>query len=139
MSALKEIVETHYRGLNEGDLDLAISVFDENVETITPGGPPMQTLEEFWAFAAAFLNAVPDARLRAERVIETDQTIVVEGKFSGTQTRDLVGHGLTIPATGRSFEFSYADIFDVRDGKVVKHHIYWDNASFMAQLGLMHG
>jgi hypothetical protein len=29
------------------------------------------------------------------------------------------------------------DIFQARDGKFVSHRIYWDNATFLAQLGLM--
>jgi len=31
------------------------------------------------------------------------------------------------------------DIFRVRDGKFVSHHIYFDQMTFLAQLGLMPG
>ena len=42
-----------------------------------------------------------------------------------------------IPPTGRAFTLPYVDIFQARDGKFVSHRIYWDNAAFLAQLGLL--
>ena len=38
---------------------------------------------------------------------------------------------------GRAFSFPYVDIVTARDGKVVSHRVYWDNVTFLAQLGLM--
>ena len=49
----------------------------------------------------------------------------------------LVGPAGTIPATGRAFSFPYCDVLQARDGRFVSHRIYWDNATFLAQLGLM--
>ena len=44
-----------------------------------------------------------------------------------------------IPASGRSFSLPFVDLFQARDGKIVAHRIYWDNATLMAQLGAMPG
>ena len=60
-------------------------------------------------------------------IYEAGDTVIVEGDYSGTQTGDLVGAAGTIPATGRSFSFPFADVFTVAGGKVVRHAIYWDN------------
>jgi len=56
--------------------------------------------------------------------------------YSGTHTGPLVGPGGTIPATGRAFSFPFCDVLRAREGKFVSHHIYWDNVTFLAQLGL---
>ena len=136
MSELTDIVETHYKGMNNGDLDLAMSVFAYDVETLTPQGPS-QGLEDFRRFGQAFLEAVPNGTISGDRMFECGDTIIVEGTYSGTHTGDLAGPSGPIPPTGKAFRFGYVDILQARDGKVVSHHIYWDNLAFMAQLGLL--
>ena len=73
------------------------------------------------------------------RTFEVGDTIIVEGTYSGTQTGPLVGPGSTIPATGKAFSFPYVDILQARDGKVISHRIYWDNVTFLSQLGVLPG
>jgi ketosteroid isomerase-like protein len=132
MSQLQQMLETHYAGVNAGDLDLALSVFDPKCETMTPHGAM-----ELRAMGEAFRTAAPDNRLKAIRTIEAGDTIIVEGEYSGTHTGPLAGPNGTIPATGRAFSFPYCDVLQARDGKFVSHHIYWDNVTFLAQLGLL--
>ena len=134
MSDLRELVRTHYEGVNSGDLDKALSVFDSECEIVTPQGP-MRGAAAQRALGEAFQAAVPDNRLEALRMFEDGDTVIVEGVYSGTHTGDLVGPGGTVPASGRSFSLPYVDLFQVRDGRIVSHRIYWDNASLMAQLG----
>jgi steroid delta-isomerase-like uncharacterized protein len=135
MSELEQIRDTHYKGISDNDLDLATSVFAEDVETTTPLGV-MQGLAAFRQFGEAFAAAAPDATIRAIRTFESGDTIISEGSYSGTHTGDLVGPAGTIPATGRSFSFPFVDIMQVTDGKVASHRIYWDMMGFMAQLGV---
>lgn len=138
MSDLQELVRIHYEGVNSGDLDSALSVFDPDCEGVTPLGP-MRGAAAQKAFGEAFRAAVPDNRLEILRQFEAGDTIIVEGVYTGTQTGDLAGPGGTIPASGRTFSLPYVDLFQARDGKIVSHRIYWDNATFMAQLGAMPG
>jgi steroid delta-isomerase-like uncharacterized protein len=135
MSELEQIRDTHYRGLSSNDLDLATSVFAENVVTTTPQGV-MQGLPAFRQFGETFAAAVPDASIRADRTFESGDTIISEGSYSGTHTGDLVTPAGTIPSTGRTFSFPFVDIMQVTDGKVASHRIYWDMMGFMAQLGV---
>jgi ketosteroid isomerase-like protein len=135
MSQLQEMLDTHYAGVNAGDLDVALSVFDPECETVTPDGATKGTAA-FRALGEAFRAAAPDNRLEAVRTFEAGDTIVVEGVYSGTHTGPLAGPGGTIPATGRAFSFPFCDVLRARDGKFVSHHIYWDNVTFLAQLGL---
>jgi len=136
MSQLEQMINTHYAGINAGDLDAAMTVFDPDCETVTPYGP-LHGADAHRALGEAFRTAAPDNRIKAVRTYETGDTIIVEGVYSGTHTGPLVGPGGTIPATGRAFSFTFCDVLQVRDGKFVSHRIYWDNVTFLAQLGLM--
>jgi ketosteroid isomerase-like protein len=31
----------------------------------------------------------------------------------------------------------FADVFVVRDGQIIEHHLYYDQVAFLTQLGLM--
>jgi steroid delta-isomerase-like uncharacterized protein len=136
MSELEQIRDTHYKGISSNDLDLAVSVFAEDVVTTTPQGT-MEGLDAFRRFGEAFAAAVPDANIRAVRTFEAGDTIITEGSYAGTHTGDLVGPAGTIPATGRGFSFPFVDVMQVTDGKVAAHRIYWDMMGFMAQLGVL--
>jgi ketosteroid isomerase-like protein len=136
MSQLEQMLDAHYAGVNAGDLDAALSVFDPDCEIVTPDGT-MKGVAAQRALGEAFRTAAPDNRLNALRTFEVGDTIIVEGVYTGTHTGPLVGPGGTIPATGRAFSFPYCDVLQARDGRFVSHHIYWDNVTFLAQLGLM--
>ena len=134
MSDLLSLVQAHYDALNHGDLDDAVRYFDEDVETITPGGT-LHGLAAFRAMAEAFLTAVPDMHHEILRTFEDGDTILVEGVYSGTQTGPLQSPQGTVPASGNSFAFPYVDIMQARDGRCVSHRVYWDNVTFLSQIG----
>ena len=134
MSDLLSLVHAHYDALSHGDLDGATAYFADDVETITPGGT-LKGLAAFRELGEAFVAAVPDGRHDIVRTFEAGDTIVVEGIYSGTQTGPLVGAQGTIPPSGNAFAFPYADFLEVKDGKCVSHRIYWDNVTFLAQIG----
>ena len=136
MSRLEEIRDIHYKGISNRDVDMAASVFADNVVTTTPQGV-IEGLAGFREFTGSFFAAVPDTWIVADRTFVSGDTIITEGTYGGTQTGDLVGAAGTIPATGRSFSFPFVDVMQVAGDKVVNHRIYWDMMGFMAQLGLL--
>jgi len=136
MSELQRLVRIHYEGVNSGDFDAAGSVFTDDCENTSPYGT-LQGIEAFRQMGEAFRTAAPDNRIEALRTWEAGDSVIVEGVYTGTHTGPLAGPGGVIPASGRSFSLPYVDIFQARDGKFVSHRMYWDNAAFLAQLGLM--
>ena len=42
-----------------------------------------------------------------------------------------------VPATGRKTEFGLVGIIQFRTGKVASEHLYWDQATVLAQLGVV--
>ena len=137
MSELRAIVDRHYEGINRHDLDSAVSMFTDDVESTFPGAPTMKGVEPFRQYVAVFLTAAPDAHIAAHRYLESGDTVVVEGAFSGTHTGPLMTPMGEVPPTGRHFEFTFCDILQARGGKAYNHRVYFDQADFMMQLGLM--
>jgi steroid delta-isomerase-like uncharacterized protein len=138
MSDLLSMLHSHYDALNAGDLDAATASFADDVETITPGGR-LTTLAEFRALGEAFMTAVPDMHHDILRTFEDGDTIIVEGVYSGTQTGPLAGPQGTLPPSNKSFAFPYVDFMQANDGKCVSHRVYWDNVTFLSQIGAIPG
>ena len=137
MSDLRTVVDSLYGSINRHDIDAAATMFTDDIESTYPGAPPMKGVEAFKQYAGVFLTAAPDAHITGNRYLESGDTIVVEGAFSGTHTGPLMTPMGEIPPTGRRFDFTFCDIFQVREGKAHNHRLYFDQAEFMTQLGLM--
>jgi predicted ester cyclase len=86
-------------------------------------------------FLGAFKAALPDAHMVIVNAVESGDEIFVEGRFRGTHSGDLVTPQGTLPASGGALDLPYADYFRVANGKIVAHHVFWDQAAMMGQLG----
>jgi predicted ester cyclase len=139
MSLLRSLVEKHYAQVANQEWDRAAEVFTPDVETTEPGAGTMHGLAATVAYGTAFITAFPDGRLHLDTAIESGNSIVVEGRFTGTHNGPLVSPAGTIPPTGQKLELPYCDVFTVKDERIATHHIYYDRLDFMAQLGLMPG
>jgi len=137
MSALRTLVEKHYEQVKTNNFSNNLDIFSPEVETIHPGAPAMRGLDPFNAFAQVFHQAFPDGQLHLDRAVEQGDTIIVEGRFTGTHTGPMVGPTGTIPPTGKSLELPFCDLFQARDGRIVAHRVYYDQVTFMTQLGLL--
>lgn len=136
MGTHTDFIHLVHQHLNDWDFGPLRDYFADDVETQTPGGT-LKTFDEWQALGEAFKVAAPDARHELLRSWEDGDTVIAEGIFAGTQTGPLAGEGGTVPASGNSFAFPYVDIFQLRDGVCVSHRVYWDNASFLMQIGAM--
>jgi steroid delta-isomerase-like uncharacterized protein len=132
----RTLVDRHYEGINSGDMDEALADHSDDVDVRMPGQGRISGRDTFRQFAQPFLTAFPNAKIHGDEYVEAGDTIVVEGRFTGENTGPLMTPMGELPPTGKSLVLAYADIFRVRDGKIVFHHVYFDNADFMQQLGL---
>lgn len=138
MDSLRQsIVERHYRGLDEKNWDEITAMMSPDVETIAPGSPPLKGIEPFLEYVKGFVRAFPDAHMQLSSTVEDGSRIIAEGAFVGTHTGPLASPNGDIPATGKRLELPFADVFEVDDGKVTKHRVYFDSMTMMAQLGLI--
>lgn len=94
-------------------------------------------IEAFLAFVTAFKQAFPDLHWDTREFIEGSDAVVAEGVFIGTNTGTMVGPRGPIPATGRRVELPFCDIWKVCNRRIVESRIYYDQVTFLSQLGLM--
>lgn len=70
---------------------------------------------------------------------DNGDSVVVELTGRGTQTGTLVTPMGDIPPTERPVELSLCDVYEIRNGKVRSSRSYFDSASLLGRLGVMHG
>jgi predicted ester cyclase len=136
-SELRSVVDQHYAGLEGGDLDQWNAAHSDDVDGYAPGIGSFKGRGSFAEFAKPFFTGFPDATLERSSVVEAGDWVIVEGSYRGTNTGPLITPQGELPPTGKSIDLRFADIFRVKDGKAVVHHLYFDQAEFMQQVGLM--
>lgn len=136
MTDLRELVLMHYDGLNTGNVDLAVRPFSDDVAGEFPTGPTAG-LAQLRATVGAFITAFPDMVVTTRNIWLDGDTAIAEMNFHGTQTGPMATPDGELAPTGREVAFPLIDIFTLRDGRVAEHRVFWDNASFLAQLGLL--
>ncbi|MDB5125599.1 MAG: polyketide cyclase [Mucilaginibacter sp.] len=61
----------------------------------------------------------------------------VTGQFEGTFTKPMpIGNGKFIQPTGKKFNIPMATIGIWKDGIMIEEHLFWDNKTYLDQIGL---
>jgi hypothetical protein len=88
---------------------------------------------------AMFVYA-PDTRIKQHPVrfgSSNGEWTAVTGVMEGTFTRPMpVGGGKFIQPTGKSFKLPMCTIGHWKDGVMIEEYLFWDNQTYMNQLGL---
>ena len=61
---------------------------------------------------------------------------MLQARATGTHTGPLASPAGDIPATGKPFVLDYVNVARFADGQITSETYYWDNQSFLSQLGL---
>ena len=133
MGQARDTAERFYELYSKGDLDGAEELFSPDCVTEAPTGS--MKLDEWRAYGQTFKDALPDARMEVDSVIESGNRVAVEARFVGTHEGPLATPQGTLPPSGNAINVPFGDFFTVVDGVIVEHHVYWDLVGMMAQLG----
>ena len=90
------------------------------------------TLAEDMAAARDERKALPDMRMKVNRLVAEGDLVAVHWTASGTNT----GEGMGFPATGKKITTDGITIFRFVDGKIKEEWSAWDMLSVMQQAGL---
>jgi len=139
---LRQLWEEHVRyefSTHDTDDTLATMVDDAYVNHIPvlTGGMGRDELREF--YSKRFIPQMPpDTEMTpVSRTIGDDQLVdEMVFKFTHTIPMDWMLPG--IAPTGKRVEVPLVAIIRFRDGKLAHEHIYWDQASVLVQIGLLH-
>lgn len=138
LTALWEL-HTHYE-FGERDVDATMSTMVEkpyvnHIPTMT-GGVGYKDLKKF--YTNFFVNSnPPDTKLvPISRTIGSDR-LVDEMIFTYTHTCEIPWMLPNVKPTGKFVQVPLVAIVNFRGNKLYHEHIYWDQASVLAQIGLI--
>jgi len=112
--------------------DANIKAYYPNATTTTGLFPQhIDMLKPMFVFA-------PDTKITSHPVkFGTSEWTTVIGEMEGTFSKPMpIGNGKTIPPTGKKFKLSMCTVGHWKDGKMIEEYLFWDNQSFMKQIGL---
>lgn len=80
----------------------------------------------------------PDTRIKQHPIaFGSGQYTVVTGVMEGTFTKPMpTGDGKFIQPTGKAFKLPMATVGLWKEGTMTEEHLFWDNQTYMKQLGL---
>jgi predicted ester cyclase len=133
----RHFMDRFFQVVDSKQLDKLAEVDAPDLDMIMPMGP-VKGLEGHKRMLQGFGTAFPDFKHVTSRCVESGDLISCEGTFSGDHTGPMMmPDGKTLPATNKHVEIPYAGIARIKNGKVAELHVYFDNMSFMMQLGLL--
>jgi hypothetical protein len=103
-----------------------------------PDGHTEKGLEQHIKTLSVMFVYAPDTRIKEHPIrIGSGNTTAVIGTMEGTFTVPMpIGGGKFIPPTGKKFKLPMATIGIWKDGIMTEEYLFWDNKSYMDQIGL---
>jgi len=138
MGAARDVVQRftddfNMRRVNREEAD---RIFDPGIVSVDPSGT-YNGIDAFLGYVQGYITGFPDAKLNPTHIVESGDLVIVEGEYTGTNTGPMATPQGTMPATGKSIRLPYADVFEVKNGKIAKHRTYFDQMTFLGQLGML--
>ena len=110
----------------------------QDVKVYWPDGHMTQGIDVHIADLKALFVYAPDTRIKEHPIrFGSGKYTAVTGVFEGTFTKPMpIGDGKFIQPTGKAFKMPMATIGIWENGVMVEEHLFWDNQTYMKQIGL---
>ena len=114
--------------------------YAKDIRVNWPDGHHTVGIEKHIEDLKAMFVYAPDTRITQHLVrfgSGTGEWTAVTGVMEGTFSKPMpVGKGKVIKPTGKTFKFPMCAIGHWKDGVIVEESLFWDNLTFMKQIGL---
>ncbi len=118
-------------------LDKSMAAYAADCEDIdVPSGATLHGPDGHKRIALFFAENFPDLRVELTDAFATEDQVVLEGTWRWNDTGPLPLPSGALPATGRSGELRCCYVYQIRNGKIVSVHHYYDMMTMLEQLGL---
>jgi hypothetical protein len=110
-----------------------------DIKVYWPDGHVTTGIEKHIEDLKAMFVYAPDTRIKEHPIrFGSGNMIAVTGVFEGTFTKPMpIGNGKFIQPTGKAFKMPMATIgIWGPDGTMTEEHLFWDNQTYMNQIGL---
>ena len=103
-----------------------------------PDGHTTTGIEKHIEDLKAMFVFAPDTRIKVHPVkFGSGEWTGVIGEMEGTFTKPMpIGGGKTIAPTGKAFKIAMCTVGRWKDGVMLEEYLFWDNQTYMKQLGL---
>ena len=134
MAELQErTLKSYVDAMNARDAKKLAALYAEGAVVKAAGAPDATGRDAIGASYQKLFDAFSTYKMAPSRVWTKDDVVVAEWAFNATHTGDLWG----IKATEKPVGAQGVDVmwFD-KDGLVKEHHVYYDGATILAQIGV---
>jgi steroid delta-isomerase-like uncharacterized protein len=138
MPTLTEELAGYLRAIDARDRAAVRAAYTDDVEIVAPG-VELRGRDAAAGWIDVFIRAFPDLRHELRTATEGGGRVAAEIRFEGTHTGPLASPTGDIPPTGKAVALDYVDVARLVDGRVASEHVYFDQVTFLRQLGLMPG
>jgi ketosteroid isomerase-like protein len=132
----REVVLGSYRAFEQADMEAFMARFAEDATAEVPGAS-LAGREQIGGYYGVFSDAFSGVRHDFTNIVEAGNTVVVEGVGHASHTAPLATPQGEVPPTGRDLALPFAELFEVEGGLIRSVRFYFDQVTFMTQLGLM--
>ncbi len=111
----------------------------KDIKVIWPDGHITTGIKKHIEDLKALFVYAPDTRIKVHPIrFGSGNMTAVTGVFEGTFTKPMpIGNGKFIQPTGKAFKMPMATIgIWGTDGTMIEEHLFWDNQTYMNQIGL---
>ena len=136
---LKKVAERVTKAFNAHDAVAVASFYTEDATMIGSGEPePIKGRKAIEENQVAWYRAFPDVKIDTSKTLISENYIVIEFTFTGTNSGPMKTPEGDLPATGRTVSVMGIMILKTTpEGLIAEDHTYYDTADFMKQLGLL--
>lgn len=129
------VVQSIYDAFNSHDTEKLLGTLADDFTLVdVPTGQTFHGPAGFMQWVQPFAIAAPDSTTAVTNVIASGDAVFTEHTGSGTHTGPLVTPAGEIAPTQRRFELKFAEVFEVRGGKITAMRAYWDMGTLVRQL-----
>jgi steroid delta-isomerase-like uncharacterized protein len=129
----RRLVEEAYDVLNAHDLDRYGKLVDDSYVVDTVASPtPIRGREAVKELAATYFKAFPDFHQDIEQMIASGDWVVSRWLVTGTHKGEFNG----IPPTNRRVSVRGCTVSEIRNSRIVKTFISYDQLAILQQLGV---
>lgn len=107
-----------------------------DVVMVSPSGP-LQSPAEWVQFSRRFARAMPDGRHWITTAVQEGDRVAVQGEWTGTHTGPLTTTDGEVAPTGATVVLRFCAMAELRDARLSRVEIYFDQMQLLAQIGLV--
>jgi limonene-1,2-epoxide hydrolase len=139
MGEAREVMDRLTEALTtKKDPEAIAKLYAKDAVALTPDQGEIRGRENIVEYWRQMTKSMPDSTYESLYAYEIGNTAIDEGFYAGTNTGPLeLPSGESLPPTQKKIRIRGCDVATVEDGQIVSYRLYFDQAEFLQQLGLL--